>query len=158
MSLVALFSRELKTALRARAAIVNPLAFLLLGLLLFTISVPHEVAERAVDVAPGIVWVLVLLTTMLSLDSLFRRDFENGVLEQLLLNAASPSTVIGVRLLAQWLTKGGLITLISPLLGLLLGLPASWLGSLALSLLIGTPALSLFGAIGAGLTVGSLAS
>ena len=71
-----------------------------------------------------------------------------------MLNAASPSTVIGVRLLAQWLTTGGLITLISPLLGLLLGLPASWLGSLALSLLIGTPALSLFGAIGAGLTVG----
>ena len=95
-----------------------------------------------------------LLATMLSLERLFRDDFDDGSLEQLLLSPHPLALLVLAKALAHWLLTGLPLLIASPLLGVLLGLPAQALGVLALSLLLGTPSLSLIGAIGVALTVG----
>lgn len=153
MTLSALFIREWRVVTRARATVINPLTFLFLAVLLFSLGAPGQSLHRA-EFAAGILWVLVLLTNMLSLDGLFRRDYENGSLEQTLLAATAPFIPILLRVLVQWMSTGLIITLLAPILGSFLGLPASALPSTMIALLLGTPALSLLGGIGAALTVG----
>jgi len=96
----------------------------------------------------------VLLTQLLALDGMYRRDFDSGVLEQTLVTAQVPFVAILTRIFMQWLSAGFIITILGPGLGLMLGLPVHVAGAVALSMLIGTPALSLLGSIGASVTVG----
>ena len=104
--------------------------------------------------APGIVWVLALLATMMGTEGLFRRDFEDGTLEQLLLHGRPLFLAVLAKLFAHWCVSGLILTALSPLAALLLQVPAAALPALVGSLLLGTPALTLIGAIAAALTVG----
>ena len=116
-----LLQRELVATLRTRGSVINPLGFLLLSILLFAIADPGVRDEQSKDLS-SVFWVLILLTNMLSLDAMFRRDFDSGALEQMLISAHMPFVAILVRIFVHWLGSGLLITLFVPLLGLLLGL------------------------------------
>ena len=106
------------------------------------------------EVAPGIIWVAALLAAMLSLDSVFRSDFEDGALEQILLSPHPTAVLVLAKVLAHWLVTGLPLILVAPLLGVLLALPADAMWVLVATLALGTPVLSLVGAIGTALTVG----
>ena len=153
MILSGVLQREWRALLRNRAAVVNPLAFMFIGVMLFAVGSPVVDNARA-QFGAAVLWLIVLLTNMLSLDSLFRRDYDSGVLEQVLCGAHSPFIVVLIRVLVQWLSTGLLITMLAPLLCLLLGIPGPVIGVATLALLLGTPAISLIGALGAALTVG----
>ena len=150
---VAQFRREWLCVARARDEILNPLAFLFLGVLLFAMAFGGE-KEALAAYAPGIVWVLVLLANLMSLEILFRRDFEDGTLEQFVLLARPPFVAVLAKVTVQWCVTGLAITALAPLAALMLSMPPGAVPMLMLCLLLGTPALSLLGAVGAALTVG----
>ncbi len=145
--------REVKIAFRSGAEVVNPLWFFLIVITLFPLGIGPEPQQLA-RIAPGVIWVAALLASLLALERLFRDDFLDGSLEQLLLLPAPlPVTVLG-KVIAHWLITGLPLIILSPLAALLLSLDmASW-RAMALTLLLGTPTLSFLGAIGTGLTVG----
>ncbi len=147
------FRRDWLSVARARDEVLNPLAFLFLGAMLFALAFGGE-PQALAALAPGIVWVLVLLANLMSLEMLFRRDFEDGSLEQFLYLARPSFIAVLAKVAVQWCVTGLAMTLLAPLLALLLDMSASVLPTLLLSLAIGTPALSLLGAVGAALTVG----
>jgi heme exporter protein B len=105
------------------------------------------------DIAPGVIWIAALLATVLSLDSLFRSDFEDGTLEQMVMSGQSLSLIALSRIVSHWLVAGLPIVLLSPLLAMWMNLPGEGLSILLQTLIIGTPVLSLIGAIGGALTV-----
>jgi heme exporter protein B len=148
-----IISRELRIAFRSGAEIINPLWFFLIVITLFPLGI-GPAPQLLARIAPGVVWVAALLSSLLALERLFRDDFIDGSLEQqLLLPTPLPVTVLG-KVIAHWLLTGLPLLLLSPLAALLLSLDfASW-RALALTLLLGTPTLSLLGAIGVALTVG----
>lgn len=147
-----LLRRDLRIALRHRSDLLMPLLFFGLVVCLFPLgSKPGEELQR---LAPAILWVAALLSTLLALDRLFRSDFEDGSLDHLLLSPHPASVLVLAKVCAHWLSSGLFIVLMSPVLALILGLPVKVLPVLALSLLLGTPILSLMGAIGVALTVG----
>jgi len=145
--------RELRIAFRSGSEVMNPLWFFLIVITLFPLGIGPE-SQLLARIAPGIVWVAALLSSLLALERLFRDDFTDGSLEQLLLMPAPlPLTVLG-KVAAHWMVTGLPLLLLSPLAALLLSLDyASW-RAMALTLLLGTPTLSFLGAIGVGLTVG----
>lgn len=145
--------RDLLLSYRRKSDLVNPLIFFLMVATLFPLGVSPDPTFLA-DVAPGVVWVAALLATLLSMDSLFRSDFEDGTLEQVLLSPQPLYMVVLAKVLAHWMLTGLPLTLLAPLIGVMLFLPAEGMSGLVISLLLGTPTLSLFGAIGAALTVG----
>jgi heme exporter protein B len=149
----ALLRRDLVIAFRRRSEMVNPLLFFVLVTSLFPLAVGSQPKLLAL-MAPGVVWVAALLAALLSLDTIFRSDFEDGTLEQLLLSAQPVSVLVIAKVLAHWLITGLPLLLVAPVLGNFLGLPSQAMGTLMLSLGFGTPALSLIGAIGVALTVG----
>jgi heme exporter protein B len=149
----AALQRDLRIAFRHRSDIVNPLAFFLMVGVLFPLGVNPE-AKFLAQVAPGVIWVAALLASLLSMDSLFRSDFDDGSLEQMLISSQPLELLVLAKVFSHWLVSGFCIALMSPLLAVLLFLPSQGLFSLISSLVLGTPALSLIGAIGAGLTVG----
>jgi heme exporter protein B len=145
--------REWCLLVQSTEEVVNPLVFLFLAITLFALATgggPDALAAQA----PAIIWVLVLLANLLSLEALFRRDYEDGTLEQLLLHADPAFLPLLAKMLVHWLFSGLAMMLLAPLAGLILYLPESALPVLLGSLLVGTPALSLIGAVGAALTVG----
>jgi heme exporter protein B len=149
----AVIRRDLVLALRRRSEIANPLLFFILVITLFPLGIgaqPHLLQA----IAPGIIWVSALLAAMLSLDSLFRSDFDDGSLEQMLLSPHPTSVLILGKIVAHWLVTGLPLLVVAPLLAVFLGMPNHALGILLLTLLLGTPVLSLIGAIGVALTVG----
>ncbi len=148
-----LFRRDLALALRRRSDSVAALVFFVIVVSLFPLGVGPEPALLR-SMAPGVVWVAALLASMLSLGRLFADDFQDGTLEQLLLSATPLPLLVAAKIAAHWLSSGLLLALLSPLLALQFDLPLPATGVLLLSLLIGTPLLSLIGAIGAALTVG----
>ncbi len=148
-----LFFSELRLLARNKAQVLNPLAFLFLGVMLFSVGVPSAVQGNGIY-AGAVLWFIVLLTNLLALDGLFRRDYDNGVLEQILCASEVPFMVILMRIFVHWLHTGLLITLLAPLLSLALGIELHALPVVMLALLLGTPALSFIGATGAALTVG----
>lgn len=150
---VAVIRRDLLLAFRNRAEMVNPLLFFILIAMLFPLGVGAE-ANLLQTIAPGIIWVSALLAAMLSLDKLFRTDMEDGSLEQFLLSAHPLSVLILAKVVAHWLVTGLPLLLVSPLLAMFFNLPAEATKILMLTLLLGTPVLSLIGAIGVALTVG----
>ena len=145
--------REWRAVVRNRSAIINPVAFVFLGVLLFNLG-SRSYEESFDGSALGMLWVLVLIANLLALDSTFRRDFESGLLEQIFVSAEVPFLILFLKVLMQWMTTGFLISLLSPLLALLMGVPYELLGNTFVALLIGTPTLSFLSAIGASLTVG----
>ncbi len=149
----AIIRRDLVLALRRRSEIANPLFFFILVITLFPLGIgaqPHLLQA----IAPGIIWVSALLAAMLSLDSLFRSDFDDGSLEQILLSPYPASILVLGKIIAHWLVTGLPLLIVAPLLAIFLGMPTHSLGILLLTLLLGTPVLSLVGAIGVALTVG----
>lgn len=147
------FKRDLLIAFRRRSEIIYPLAFFLMVVALFPLAIGDDKALLQ-KIAPAIIWVTALLATMLSLDSLFRSDFEDGSLEQMTLLKTPLSLLVSAKITAHWFTTGLPLILITPLLAVLLYLPPENISVLLLTLLLGTPTLSLIGAVGIALTVG----
>lgn len=151
--LVAQVRRDVTIAFRAPGEMANPLVFYLICVALFPLGVGPG-PERLAAMAPGVLWVLALLATLLALDGLFRRDYDDGTLEQLVLHADPLFVGVLAKVAAHWLVTGLPLTLFAPVGALLLNLPADAIPTLVLTLLLGTPVLSVVGAVGAALTVG----
>ena len=145
--------RELLIAFRRQADILNPLWFFIIVITLFPLSIGPE-PNLLARIAPGIIWVAALLAALLSLERLFRDDFQDGALEQMMLMPVPLSLVVMAKVMAHWLLTGMPLILISPLLAVLLSLDISTWWTVVLTLFIGTPTLSFIGAIGVALTVG----
>jgi heme exporter protein B len=150
---LAIIRRDLLLAFRRRAEMANPLLFFVLVVTLFPLAVGAQ-PNLLQSMAPGVIWVSALLAALLSLDGLFRSDFEDGSLEQLLLSPYPVSALVLGKIISHWLVTGLPLILIAPLLALFLGLPDRAMPTLWLTLLLATPMLSLIGAIGVALTVG----
>lgn len=151
--MTALFSRDLVLAFRIGGGGLMALGFFAMASLLIPIGIGGAEAALA-RLAGGALWVSALLASLLSLDRLFQADFEDGSLDLILLSPTPPELSTLAKAAAHWLTTGAPLVVLSPLLALMLNLAPSAYGALILSLLIGTPALSLIGAVGAALTVG----
>lgn len=149
----AIIRRDLLLAFRRRAEMANPLLFFVLVVTLFPLAVGAQ-PNLLQAMAPGVIWVSALLAALLSLDGLFRSDFEDGSLEQLLLSPHPLSVLVLGKIIGHWLVTGLPLLLIAPLLALFLGLPEKAMPTLWLTLILATPMLSLIGAIGVALTVG----
>ena len=149
----AIVARDLRLALRRRADIVSALFFFIIVVSLFPLGVGPQ-PELLRTLAPGVLWVAALLATMLSLPRLFADDLRDGTLEQLALAPQPLALAVIGKVLAHWLVSGLPLTLLAPVLGLQFDLAPDALLTLTLALLIGTPALSGIGAIGAALTLG----
>jgi heme exporter protein B len=146
-------ARDLLLAWRRRSDVATALLFFLSVASLVPLGIGAEpTLLRAI--APGVIWVAALLSSMLSLDRLFAADHADGTLEQMLLGAAPLGVLSAAKAFAHWIVSGLPLVLIAPLIALQYDLSPSLYGVLALSLLLGTPVLSMLGAIGAALTVG----
>ena len=151
--LLRLIGRDVALALRLGGGGGVGVAFFVLTVVLVPLGVGPE-SETLSRIAAGVLWIAALLAALLSLDRLFQADFEDGSLDQLLLAPVALEQVVLAKALAHWLTTGLPMTLIAPVLGLSLSLPTDTIPVLVASLVIGTPALSLVGAVGAAVTVG----
>ena len=145
--------RDLRLVWRRRGDALQPILFALMVIALFPLALGAEPARLA-PLAPGVMWVALLLSGLLTLDNLFRSDMDDGSLEQLLLSPAPLAWLIAVRVGVHWLVTALPLILLTPALAELLFLPHALLGPLLASLAVGTPLLSLIGAIVAALTVG----
>ena len=144
--------RDLLLAYRRRGEVASPVLFFVMVSTLIPLGLTPESARLA-EVAAGMIWVIALLATLLSVDGLFASDYQDGSLEQMLLTPQLlPLPVLG-KITAHWLTTGLPLTLVSPLLGLMLSLPGAGYIPLICSLALGTACLSFLGAVGAALTV-----
>ncbi len=152
-ALLALVRRDLALAAGQGGTIGMTIGFFIVAASLFPLAAGPEPALLA-RAAPAVIWIGALLATLLGLDRLFQADLEDGSLDLLLLGGSPASLIVLAKCLAHWLATGLPLVLASPLLALLLGLDPAALGVLAASLLLGTPTLSLVGAVGASLTVG----
>lgn len=153
VAFLATFKRDLLLLLRRRSEVLNPLVFFALVITLFPIGISPD-PQLLATIAPGLLWVAALLAALLSLDSLFRGDYDDGSLEQLLLTPQPLALLSLAKVAVHWLLTGLPLALMAPLLGIMLSLPAGSYLVLALSLALGSASLSLIGAIGAALTVG----
>ncbi len=151
--MLALLLRDLRLATRAGGGFGLSLAFFLIVTVLVPFGVGPEGGTLS-KIAPGILWVGALLACLLSLDRIFALDREDGSLDLLATAPIPMEGAVAVKALAHWLTTGLPLTLAAPVLGVLLNLPLAAFQPLFLSLLIGTPALSMIGTFGAALTVG----
>lgn len=149
----AVAARDLLLAVRLRTDVITIVFFFAIVVSLFPLGVGAE-PQVLRDIGPGVVWVAALLASMLALGRLFDSDFADGTLEQLVLAGEPLSLLVLAKVLAHWVLTGVPLVILSPLLGVEFGLEGDALWVLALSLLIGTPVLSLIGAIGAALTLG----
>lgn len=149
----AIIRRDLLLAFRRRAEMANPLFFFVLVVTLFPLAVGAQ-PNLLRAMAPGVIWVSALLAALLSLDGLFRSDFDDGSLEQMLLSPHALSILVLGKIIAHWLVTGLPLLLVAPLLAVFLGLPEQAMGTLWLTLILATPLLSLIGAVGVALTVG----
>lgn len=149
----AVFLRDLQVAFRQRQDLVNPLLFFVMVVTLFPLGVSPEVTFLR-EAGAGILWVAALLSVLLSLDHLFRHDYDDGTLEQLVLQPQPLFLLLLAKTLAHWALTGLPLVLLAPVLGVMLHQPGETIATLCLTLLIGTPVLSLIGSIGAALTLG----
>ncbi len=148
----ALVKRDITLAWAQGGAGGLSLAFFMIATSLFPFAVGPD-SEFLMRLAPGVIWVVALLAGLISLDRLFQADFEDGSLDMLALSPLSLEMTAFAKTLAHWFSVMLPLVILSPLLGLMLAMPVASLGWLLLSLLIGSPALSLIGSIGAALTV-----
>ena len=145
--------RDLTIAMRRRADVFTTLIFFAIVVSLFPLGIGPEPNTLRL-IAPGIVWVGALLASMLALEQIFSADHRDGTLEQMLLTPQPVALLVAGKVLAHWLVSGVPLVLMAPLLGLQFNLSWEALQTLIVSLLLGTPTLSLIGAIGAALTLG----
>ena len=148
-----IIKRELQIAMRKQAEILNPLWFFLIVITLFPLVIGPD-PELLSRIAPGVAWVAALLSALLSFERLFRDDYIDGSLEQLMLTSQPLVLTALAKVLAHWLLTGLPLILLSPIAALLLSLEIPIWWALVLTLLLGTPVLSCLGAIGVALTVG----
>jgi heme exporter protein B len=145
--------RELCLSFRRPEQLLQPLVFFLIVTTLFPLGLSLQLSLLR-DMAPGVLWVAALLSSLLSLDSLFKSDADVGTLDQLALSGQSLTVIVIAKTLAHWLVSGVALVLVSPLVAMALGIPVTAFATMLLSLALGTLTLSWLGAIGAGLTVG----
>ncbi|HID06857.1 MAG TPA: heme exporter protein CcmB, partial [Armatimonadetes bacterium] len=150
---IALFKRDLLIAFRNRSDALNPLMFFVLVTLLFPLGI-SPASNLLQIIAPGVLWVSALLAALLSLDSLFRTDYDDGTLEQIILSAQPLSMMVTARVLAHWIMSAIPLLLLAPILAISLNLSTNAMSTLIITLLLGTPVFSFVGAIGVALTVG----
>jgi len=148
-----LLRRDLTLAYRRRAELVNPLLFFVLVTAMFPLGIGND-PKLIEAVGPGVIWVAALLAALLSLDAMFRSDYDDGSLEQFMLSAHPVSILVLAKVLAHWLVTGLPLFIAAPLLAVLLNIPADVIPVLMLTLVLGTPVLSLIGSVGVALTVG----
>lgn len=151
--MLAVLRREVSLALRQKGEVLTPLVFFVVIASLFPLGVGPESA-LLLRMAPGVLWVSALLAAMLSLQRLFATDYADGSLEQMVLSATPLPMLVAAKALSHFLLSGLPLVLMAPVLGLQFGLDGRSLGILMLTLLLGTPTLSLVGSIGAALTLG----
>lgn len=151
--MLAVLRREISLALRQKGEVLTPLVFFVVIASLFPLGVGPESA-LLLRMAPGVLWVSALLAAMLSLQRLFASDYADGSLEQMVLSPTPLALLVVAKALSHFLLSGLPLVLMAPILGLQFGLDGRTLGILMLSLLLGTPTLSLVGSIGAALTLG----
>lgn len=151
--MIRLLTRDLKLTVRAGGGFGLALAFFLIVTVLVPFGVGPDAGVLAL-IAPGILWIGALLACLLSLDRIFATDYEDGSLELLATAPIPLEAVVAIKALAHWITTGLPLTLAAPAFGVFLNLPGPAFAALVLSLLLGTPALSMIGAFGAALTVG----
>lgn len=151
--LIATLRREVSLAMRQKGEVLTPLVFFVVIASLFPLGVGPESA-LLLRMAPGVLWVSALLAAMLSLQRLFATDYTDGSLEQMALSSTPLGLLVAAKALSHFLLSGLPLVLMAPVLGLQFGLDGRSLGILMLSLLLGTPTLSLIGSIGAALTLG----
>lgn len=147
------FKRDLALAFRQKAELVQPLMFLLMVVTLFPLGIGPG-PDTLQRIGPGVIWIAAILSSLLGMERLFRDDFADGSLEQLQLSGQPYYAVAALKVLCHWLVTFIPLLLLSPLLALFLNLTVDMYIALVLTLMLGTPLLSLVGAIGTGLTVG----
>ena len=148
-----LLSRDLRLGRLRPAEGITPVGFCLVATTLFAFGAGPEQGELR-GIAPGVIWTTALLSMVISVETMFSADYEDGTLEQMLLSPNMLSVLVAARVVARWIWSAFPIVLLSPLLGVMLGLESHALPELALTLLLGTPTLYLFGAFGSALLVG----
>ncbi len=147
-------ARDLKLAFRKRGEIAQPLAFFAVVTTLFPLAITPELS-RLREIAPGVLWVAALLASLLALEYLFRDDARDGTLEQYALCGRSLTWLLYAKTAAHWVLTGLPLALLAPFAGVALGAPAGAFPGIVITIAIGTIALSLLGAIGAALTIGT---
>ncbi len=149
---LALVKRDLTLGLRRKSQIYQPLIFQLLVVTMFPLALGSGAKTLAL-IAPAVIWILALLASLLTLDQIFKNDYDDGSVESYVLTSYPLPMSVMAKVLAHWLLSGLPLVLFSPIIGVLLHLPASSNGVLMLSLLIGTPIFSFMGSIGSALTM-----
>ena len=149
----ATLKRDLLIAYKRKNDMINPFMFFLIVASLFPIGISPD-PDRLAEIATGVLWISALLASLLAMDNLFRSDYEDGSLEQLLLSPHPLYFLVLAKNISHWLVSGLPVALISPLVAYMLNLPSESYFTLFITLLIGTPVLSLLGSIGVALTVG----
>ena len=145
--------RDLRLSFRRPDQLLQPLVFFLIVTTLFPLGLSLQLSLLR-DMAPGVLWVAALLSSLLSLDALFKSDADDGTLEQLALSGHGLTVIVIAKTVAHWLVSGAALIVVSPLVGTALGVPKEAFLTMLLSLALGTVTLSWLGAIGAALTVG----
>jgi len=151
---LAMLGRDLRLAYRQGSDVVLALAFFIIAASLFPLGVGPDPQVLA-GLAAGVIWVLALLSVMLSLDRLFQSDYDDGALELMALSPVPMTVLVLAKSLAHWLTTGVPLLVLAPVIGVLLNMPADGYLPMIVGLAIGTPTLSLIGAIGAALVLGA---
>ena len=146
------FLRHFKALMSSPSDMANPLLFFFMVVTLFPLGLGPD-PERLSTMAPGVMWVVALLSSLMVSSKLFASDYEDGSLEQLAIAPYPLSVLVLGEITAHWLATGFLLAVVSPLFGVMLGLPQHGLGVLCYSLLLGTVCLTLIGAMGSALTV-----
>jgi len=151
--MLALAGRDLRIAFRRPGEVMMPAMFFVLVTTLFPLGLSPQ-PELLRTIAPGVVWVAALLAGLIGQESLFKSDYEDGCLEQLVLSAMPLPLIAATRVASHWIVTGLPVMILAPLMGLLMDYPTQAMGSLVLSVALGTLTLSLLGAVAAALTVG----
>jgi heme exporter protein B len=150
---ISLLRRDLVLGLRHRSELINPLLFFLIVVTMFPIALGPE-QEQLQKIAAAVIWVAAVLASSLSLDVMFRSDYEDGSLEQILLSPHSTNVLVMAKIIAHWLLSGAPLIVFALLLGVFLYLPGAAILPMLVTLLLGTPVLSLVGSVAVALTVG----
>ena len=149
----AVIKRDLLLAYRFRAELINPLAFFVMVITLFPLALGAEIALLK-RIAPAIIWVAALLASLMSIENLFRADYDDGSLELMVMTPHPLSILVMAKVMGHWLVSSVPLLFVAPLMGMMLHMDADIIGVLMLTLLLGTPVLSLIGGIAVALTLG----
>ena len=151
--LITIIQRDLKCVSQNLSGTIQPLGFFIIIVSLFPLSVTPE-SEILQRIAPGVIWISALLATLLALDTLFKEDFNDGTIDQMFIAIDSLYVVALARIISHWLISGLPLIIMCLIIAMMLHVPVHTIDALIVSLLLGTPTLSMVGSIGAALTVG----